>query len=119
MLAGEGVGQVEGFFQVDGFDDASLMRERLLDDSAAGGGRVWTWSATSRSTASARAWSGVMSNEHASGSCSACASKSAATQAGVAESSAMTRHSVGPGRASIPTWPKTMRLASTTNMLPG
>src|SRR5439155_26041204 len=82
-------------------------------------GRLGTCSATAASTASASACAGVISSEQASGSCSACASRSAATHSGLAESSATTRHSVGPGSASMPTWPKTMRLASTTNRLPG
>ena len=80
VLAGEGVGQIHRFVQVARFDDAAAMRERLLDDGAAAASSA-TCSATSRSTASASAASGVISSDEASGSCSAWASRSAATQA--------------------------------------
>ena len=55
----------------------------------------------------------------ASESCSACASISAATQAGFALSSAMINTSVGPATKSIPTLPYTWRFASATNLFPG
>ncbi len=46
--------------------------------------------------------------------CSAWASRSAATQAGSADPSAITRTSLGPASASMPTCPITWRLASVT-----
>jgi hypothetical protein len=53
------------------------------------------------------------------GSCSAWASRSAATASGSALSSATITVSVGPAIWSIPTRPKTRRFASATKTLPG
>jgi hypothetical protein len=53
------------------------------------------------------------------GSCSACASRSAATQSGLALSSATITTSLGPATESMPTCPNSWRLASATNALPG
>ena len=55
----------------------------------------------------------------ASGSCSAWLIRSAATCAGSAVSSASTAISVGPASASMPTTPRSSRLAAVTQMLPG
>ena len=52
------------------------------------------------------------------GSCSAWPRMSAATMDGSAVSSQMTRISVGPASRSIPTVPKSCRLASATYLLP-
>ena len=52
------------------------------------------------------------------GSCSAWPSRSQATSAGSASSSAMTRISVGPASRSMPHRPYSCRLASATNRLP-
>ena len=49
-----------------------------------------------------------------SGPCSAWESRSTATMNGSASSSAMTRISVGPANRSMPTSPKSWRLASAT-----
>ncbi len=57
---------------------------------------------------------GVRKTAEAISSCSACESRSAATQAGVALRSAMTITSVGPASLSIATSPKTSRLAAAT-----
>mmetsp|Transcript_21898 Transcript_21898/g.44377 ORF Transcript_21898/g.44377 Transcript_21898/m.44377 type:complete len:200 (+) Transcript_21898:330-929(+) len=74
---------------------------------------------TSTSTASI-----VPSSRHtrigrASTSCSACASKSAATVAGSAEASAMTSTSEGPASMSIAHLPCTSDLAAVTHWFPG
>ena len=51
--------------------------------------------------------------------CSACPTRSLATIAGSAESSAMIPISVGPASTSIPTLPKRARFASATYLFPG
>ena len=55
-----------------------------------------------------------MQSARAIGSCSACASRSAATQAGSAAPSATTMTSLGPATMSMPTSPKTRAFASAT-----
>ncbi len=56
----------------------------------------------------------VTSTEPAIGSCSAWLIRSAATNAGSAVSSASTAISVGPASESMPTMPRSSRLAATT-----
>ncbi len=73
-----------------------------------------TWRSTSATTASASAADGVIRTEAAIGSCSACEIRSAATNDGVAVSSATIAISVGPASASMPTRPLTRRFAATT-----
>ena len=51
--------------------------------------------------------------------CSAWPTRSEATMAGSAESSAITATSEGPAKTSMPTCPNSMRFASATNLLPG
>eukprot|EP00962_Isochrysis_galbana_P002098 scaffold547_cov99-Isochrysis_galbana.AAC.2 len=60
-----------------------------------------------------------MSAGSAEGSCSAWASRSAATTAAEAVSSAITRHSDGPASMSMATRPATNDLAAVTYMFPG
>ena len=60
----------------------------------------------------------VISSDGDVGPCSAWPSRSAATSSGSAVSSAMTATSVGPATRSIPTVPKSWRLASATYALP-
>ena len=55
----------------------------------------------------------------ASSSCSAWLKRSIATQSGGVVPSASTRISLGPAIMSMPTWPKTRRLALATYALPG
>ncbi len=66
------------------------------------------------STRSANAASGVSRIACAISSCSACEKRSIATQSGCAEASAITRISEGPATMSMPTRPKTRRLAAAT-----
>ena len=56
----------------------------------------------------------VISRHAASGSCSAWAIRSAATKRGGAVWSAMIATSVGPASASVPTVPRSIRLAAAT-----
>ena len=79
-----------------------------------------TPSATRRATSSASSPEGVTSTTVSSPlPCSAWARRSAATNPGSAVSSASTTTSLGPASWSISTVPRTCRLASTTNALPG
>ena len=71
-----------------------------------------TCRASSASTASASATESVTSTLAASGSCSAWLIRSAATCAGSAVSSARIAISVGPASASMPTTPRSSRLAA-------
>ena len=63
--------------------------------------------------------SGQSSTAWAISSCSACENRSMATQSGLVEPSAITRISEGPATMSMPTTPKTRRLAAATYALPG
>ena len=73
-----------------------------------------TWSGSSACTRSASAGESVTSTAAASGSCSDCDTRSAATSAGSAVSSASTMISVGPASESMLTIPRSSRLAATT-----
>src|SRR5450759_1087091 len=99
-------------------------RVRADEDRAGAPDRaVWTRSAclvlatrVSRSASTARASSSesVTSTDAAIGSCSAWLTRSVATCAGSAPASARMAISVGPASASIPTTPRTTRLAAAT-----
>ncbi len=77
-------------------------------------GSAASWRSTAAATASARPGSSVTRIDCATASCSAWASRSAATCSGSAEESATTTTSDGPAIMSMPTWPKTRRLAAAT-----
>ena len=77
-------------------------------------GSCGSWTSISAWTARARDWQSVTSTAEAFLSCSAWLKRSAATNSGSAELSAMIRISLGPAIMSMATAPKTWRLASAT-----
>ena len=77
-------------------------------------GRAASWRSTSAATESANAASSVIRTDCEEESCSAWESRSAAIQAGSLAPSATTRISDGPAMESMPTRPKTSRLAAAT-----
>ena len=112
MFRRKAVGQRDGLLQIAHDDNGAVLAKRLRQrDFRPAAIRVAL--PTARATARASFAEGVSSSAVASTSCSACASRSAASQEGF-PSAAMSSTSVGPATKSIAISRATKRLAAAT-----